>query len=364
MTQRIFPILATLLVASPLLAQDTVFSTGFEYESEDIIIEPADLNGADDQVGEWSGDEFPENSGGDILEFPDSVGFADNPLDGGRLLLVDRPGANFDGENFQGSFFAELTDPILLLGATVQFDVATRRTGGNNNKDYDIIGRDSNGDESFHIRVGTNNNGGERLGIVTDDGANVLFDLPTIAGDDQPADLDNTGGFPLGVNDEIATVTLSLGATGYTIDFAHDEQNTSAQANAYTTELISYNGPGVDLAQVEFTYSANSATGSNSGYVLDNVLVTGFEELLQGDFDLNGSLEFADFLILAANFGENTSDGDFDFSGTVDLADFVGFKAAFNATGQATAAAVPEPSGLALIACAAVFGLCGRRRRR
>ena len=78
MNQKItLPMLAILLLAtSHLLAQDTVFFSGFEYDPfAPFVIEPVDLNGADDQVGEWSGDEFPEGQG-DILLAPDSVGIS------------------------------------------------------------------------------------------------------------------------------------------------------------------------------------------------------------------------------------------------------------------------------------------------
>ena len=367
-----------LLATSQVFAQDTVFFTGFEYAAgEPFVIEPIELNGADDQVGEWSGDEFPEGQG-DILFPPDSVGFANNPY-GGTLMLLDRPTGDIDGtrpnaepnSDFTGSYFANLSDTIMLLGAEVSFDVGTRRTSGNFNKVYDIIGRDSSGEESFHLRVGTNNNGGERLGVVTDGGSTVSFDLPTIVGEDRPEDLNNTGGGSLpdvfGVNDEIGTVTVKLAVNGYTVAFAHNPQNTTGLNNAYTTDVLSYNGSGVDLAQIEFTYEASSANGRNSGYLLDNVLVTGFGEILQGDFDGNGKLEFADFLILNANFGTGTTlaEGDFNFDGRVGISDFIGLKAAFNAQGQGggTAAAVPEPSALGLLGIGAVLVLLRRRRR-
>lgn len=358
-----------LWATSPLLAQKTVFYTGFEYDDIPFVIEPADLNGANDQVGLWSGDtEFPEGIG-DILFLPDSVGILPSPY-GGSLLLIDRPGGNpEDGSDFIGSYFADLTEPVDLIGAEVSFQVGTRRTDGNNNKDYDIIGRDSNGVESFHLRVGTNNNGGERLGYVLN--GSPTFDLPTVIGEDGPADLDNTGGFNIddgpGLGAEIANVLVRLGPDGYVVDFSYPEANTSNNANAYVTALLPYNGNAADLAQLEFTYAASNATGRNSGYLLDEVLVTGLDGILLGDFDSNGKIDVEDFNVLASNFGTGTTfgEGDMNFDGQVGLRDFIALKAAFNAQGQAaTAAAVPEPHGCGLLAIGMLLASGLRRRRK
>lgn len=68
-----------------------------------------------------------------------------------------------------------------------------------------------------------------------------------------------------------------------------------------------------------------------------------------GDFNRDGSVDVADFEILASNFEEGKlwSQGDINFDGDVTLQDFVEFTAAFNSAGGA--AAVPEPSSLALL---------------
>ena len=368
-----FPTLAVAILlagASLSTAQDTVFFTGFEYSEAPVIFEPAELNGADGQIGEWSGDEFPEGQG-DILFAGDAVGILPSPY-GGTLMLFDRASGDFDtSEDVTGSYFADFTMPVGLLGAEVSFDVGTRRTQGNNEKDYDIIGRDSSGVETFHLRVGTNNNGGERLGVVTDDGATVIFDLPTTIGEDQRADLDNMGGFSLengpGFGAEIANIVVRLGEEGFVVDFSYPEEATSPNANAYRTALLPYNGDGVDLAQLEFTYEGSTANGRNSGYVLDNILVTGFDDLLQGDFNFDGVIDVMDFQILAGNFGTGTSyaEGDYNFDATVGLSDFVGLKATFLAQGQAMTAAIPEPAGLTLaLFCGAFVACFGRRKRR
>ena len=363
MKMKISLVVVMLLGATfPLLGQDTVFFSGFEYsDGAPFPFEPVELNGADDQVGEWSGDEFPEGVG-DIVA-PDAVGIIPSPY-GGNLLVNDRPGGDADGAAFTGSMFADFSKSIGLIGAEVSFQVGTRRTGGNNNKDYDVIGRGSDGEAAFHLRVGTNNNGGERLGYVADGGDTVVFDLPTTVGEDRAADLDNTGGFNSdngpGLGAEIANIIVRLGASGYSVDFSYPEEGTSGNANAYVTDILPYNGAAMDLAQVEFTYSASNNTGVNSGYVLDEVMATGFEELLIGDFNFDGTLDVEDFNIIKENLltGTTFEQGDFNFDGQVTLEDFAGFKAAASAAG----AAVPEPSGHVIFGVL-LAGLAAFRRR-
>jgi len=382
MKKKLFLILAgLLLVSSSVTAQETKFFTSFEFGSfgdePEGIFAPSDINGADDQIGDWIGNDIPDAVGGDIVDPPEqATGFVNNPY-GGRMLVVDRPGGDLDtGEDFQGIFGAELTDPILLLGAEVSFEMGVRRTNGNNNKDYDIVGRGSDGSESFRVRVGTNNNSGERLGYVTNDGADVVFDLPTVSGDDGVADLNNTGynrnlegpyaDVLGGINPgaELPFINISLSQAGYVISLAHDEANTTAEANAYVSETLPYNGNATDLAVVEFEYAGAGATGRNSGWFLDNVTIAGFEEILQGDFNFDGTIDFGDFLILSSNFGTESSEGDYDFNGVVNLADFAQLKAAFNAgSGEPAVASVPEPSSIMLIALAMLAGLSFRKQR-
>jgi len=74
-------------------------------------------------------------------------------------------------------------------------------------------------------------------------------------------------------------------------------------------------------------------------FLVVNVLNTNF-----GDADLNGHVEFADFLKLSANFGQvgGWADGDFDGNGTIAFADFLQLSGNFGKTPRV--AAVPEPS--------------------
>jgi hypothetical protein len=74
--------------------------------------------------------------------------------------------------------------------------------------------------------------------------------------------------------------------------------------------------------------------------------------LILGDLDGNGIVAFADFLILASNFGEEVDgyhQGDIDCSGVVAFADFLVLSANFGQTSSASLAAVPEPSSISAL---------------
>jgi len=100
------------------------------------------------------------------------------------------------------------------------------------------------------------------------------------------------------------------------------------------------------------------ATGATLG---DTLSAAGF---LGGDLNLDGEVNFPDFLILSTNFGDATAggvyaNGDIDLDGTIGFPDFLALSANF---GQAAgAASVPEPGGLTLGLFA--IGLLAIRRR-
>ncbi len=82
-----------------------------------------------------------------------------------------------------------------------------------------------------------------------------------------------------------------------------------------------------------------------------------------GDIDGNGRVEFADFLVLSTNFGQeaDAAGGDIDCNGSVEFADFLVLSANF---GQDVAAApVPEPNGILVLLIGMVSASFLRKRR-
>ena len=95
-----------------------------------------------------------------------------------------------------------------------------------------------------------------------------------------------------------------------------------------------------------------------------NFWVTEIKSTTFGDSNLDGDVNFLDFLALAENFGEagDWDQGDFDGNGEVDFLDFLALAENFGESVPA-AAAVPEPT-TSLLAAFGVLGLMGIRRRR
>jgi hypothetical protein len=97
---------------------------------------------------------------------------------------------------------------------------------------------------------------------------------------------------------------------------------------------------------------------------LDDFLANLVPPSLRGDADGDGTVQFTDFVILSNNFGQpgEYTDGDFDKDAVVQFSDFVILSDNFGMSGAA-AAAVPEPSSVALFGLAALLLAMMQRRR-
>ncbi len=101
-------------------------------------------------------------------------------------------------------------------------------------------------------------------------------------------------------------------------------------------------------------------------YETGDQITVSLHTLLDGDADLDGDVDFGDYLVLEAAFGGpgDWINGDFDFSGSIDFGDYLILEAAFGDTVPAEAAAVPEPGTLAMLLGMSALILIARTRRR
>jgi len=125
----------------------------------------------------------------------------------------------------------------------------------------------------------------------------------------------------------------------------------------------------IDALCSQVSAGTNSAAFDLSGDgVVNGEDVTNFlgqTGTIPGDVNLDGTVNFPDFLALSANFGQagrTWSQGDFDCSGDVAFPDFLALSANFGRSAGANAASVPEPNAT-LLALFAVLGILGWRRR-
>jgi hypothetical protein len=238
---------------------ELVFDTGFDYAggAPSVGIDANNINGADGQVGSWSGNVPLADMGDGGTE---AITFVDFSAD--THLRFDRPGSN------PATISADLSRNVDLPGTTVGFQIGTRRTSGSHVKDIHIVGFSSGGLESFHLIAGAVSGGIAneigRLGFVTDAGATTSWDVPTTIGNDMNGDF----GFTTGI-DGVRGIALSLSATGYIIDFTG--------ANSWTSSVIAYNEAAPNLARVEFRLSGGN-TAASSGMLLDDVTVNAIPE--------------------------------------------------------------------------------------
>ena len=99
--------------------------------------------------------------------------------------------------------------------------------------------------------------------------------------------------------------------------------------------------------------------------MLSNDILTDGNKL-NGDADFDGTVAFADFLILSSNFGQDGkkwSEGDFIANGRVEIADFLVLSSNFGET-AGSVTQIPEPhTGAMLFVGLTLLGWFRRERR-
>ena len=116
----------------------------------------------------------------------------------------------------------------------------------------------------------------------------------------------------------------------------------------------------LDASDIDLLSGHLVTTPNNRGFDLNNdgtltnadrvVWVHELSGTVPGDANLDGMVEFSDFLALSNQFEQpgGWGEGDFDGSGMVNFTDFLALSANYGHGVKATAAAVPEPSSVCL----------------
>ena len=245
-------------------------------------------------------------------------------------------------------------------------------------------------------------NGGARIdtnGIDT--GINQLLRHSTISGDaavDGGLTKLGTGTLTLtGANSYTGATTVSAGTLSLVPAAYADVLANAGGANVAGGRLVlNYTGATSPAAQVKSILSAGYPNNFATGQIRSTTLTAGqtlgygddgsavsIVATLPGDANLNGTVDFNDFLVLQNNFGSTATrfdQGNFNYDGSTDFNDFLvlqnhfgqsvaGAPAATVTAAQVAAirafaatAAVPEPAGVLMFSLVTVTKL--RRRRR
>lgn len=163
-----------------------------------------------------------------------------------------------------------------------------------------------------------------------------------------------------GDNNAIAnTATLSLdgGKTANTPDDGYLELLTNETVGGLILGGV---------AQAAGTYGSTSsgATHQLDEYFLGTGILTVTPALHPGDFDSDGDVDGADFVVWQTNFpgsGKTLATGDADGDGDCDGADFVVWQTNFPFTPGPGASPVPEPSSVILLGVCGVLAFARRR---
>lgn len=169
--------------------------------------------------------------------------------------------------------------------------------------------------------------------------------------------MDDLDQFAAAIDDFDALLSPLTNEPGVLGDFDSDGLLTAADIDLLSAEVVASS----NLASFDLTEDAIVDQSDRQTWVAD-LAGTYF-----GDANLDGSVQFSDFLALSAGFGMEGgwAQGDFDGDGQVQFSDFLSLSANFGQTTADTSAAptsVPEPGANVLVQCTLLGALLIRRR--
>lgn len=167
-------------------------------------------------------------------------------------------------------------------------------------------------------------------------------------------------GFTSGTEYDQVKIAGELAADGG-LTISIDSATQAALSTSDQFQLFEFGSASGDFAEITVPELAGPLAWATSKLLVDGKLHV--ISVVPGDADGGGSTNLGDFGVLKANFGAggaNWAQGDFDLDGKVSLSDFGILKENF---GASAAAAVPEPSSLALGLLGGLFGWTAFRRR-
>lgn len=372
-TEGVVTSVQTLLPTSPLNNLNDTANPGVvlgDGDADGLVITELMFNPASAEPSEWEWIEVVNGTGAEI-DFSATPYVLDDLASGPLSEANIATGTIADGEVailFQDSITEE--NMIAAWGDDVNFIPVSSWSALNNGGDtigiwssFDSYSFDSpeEGDRTFDETVAT---------ITYDDGAD---DWPNVSDGQSISVLDLEGDS----NDPTNWVLSEI-----------EDGTSRAPEPVLSSELVDHDGgdlgsPGafgdvvVEPPVDTFTLDVNddgAIDAADAPLICDAVAAAGVvlvdelaaAQILGGDTDLNGSVEFADFLILSANFGSSDAhfgEGDFDCNGQVEFADFLTMSSNFGQSVNAEAASVPEPNGLFLVFLA-TLGIFAVRRSR
>jgi hypothetical protein len=252
------------------------------------------------------------------------------------------------------------TDADVAMGATLEF---------NNRLDLGGKTLTKSGDGAMKVNNDLNTGGGA---IVVVGGS--LGGGGTVGGDlNNPSGIVGPGNSPgvLSVSGDYAQGaggTLAIEIAGTTVDTQYDQLNVSGNAALDGTLQVTFLGgfmPAVGdtfdilnagaISGTFATLDLPALTGGrswNSSLLYTDGILSISAALVPGDFDSDGDVDGADFVIWQTNFpaasGHVLATGDADGDGDVDGADFVVWQTNFPFTPGPGASPIPEPGAILL----------------